>query len=197
MQYTTPDDWIEVPGLTRTAIRVAAVSARAALGIHPDGRVEPRMLLERLWKFGVILDIVDDADPSVPPHVEALYWPESSTLVIRESVYEAMCSGQPRARFTFGHELGHIVLGHRRTLNRVARDAPVPIYCRSEWQANHFSAEVTMPLDVINSEQLFSASSIAARFGVSLAAADSRLRNLTKYNELKKKPPSVDALGGF
>lgn len=119
--------------------------------------------------------------------MEACWIPEERTLYIRDSVFDQMCRGGQRAVFTVGHELGHAVLAHRRTYNRQSA-ATLPIYCNSEWQANCFAAEFTMPLAQIIAYLLSTAASIATQFGVSLAAATVRLQDLTKKDELKKKP---------
>jgi len=175
-----------VAPMKRLRIRDAAIHARRVLDLPAGGINLPR-LLDRLTSFGIHYDVFDAESEPVPREVEACWIPEDRTLYVRDSVFEQMVKGGQRAVFTVGHELGHAVLAHRRTYNRQSA-ASMPIYCNSEWQANCFAAEFTMPLDQILLHGLTSAMAIAAHFGVSMAAASVRLRDLTQKDELKKKP---------
>ena len=171
---------------SRLKIRAAALNARKVLGL-PPGRIDIGRLLDDLTRFGIYYDVFDRASAPVPPEVEACYVPEDRTLYIRDTVYNEMVRGGMRAVFTLGHEMGHAVLAHRRTLNRQSI-VGVPVYSQSEWQANRFSAEFTMPLDEIHAYSLFTAERVANFFGVSPAAARVRLDDLEGKGELKKKP---------
>jgi hypothetical protein len=175
-----------VAPLSRARIRAAAVHARRILEL-PDGRINIPRLLDELSQFGIHYDVFDQKSEPVPRGVEACYVPEDRTLYIRDTVYTEMEKGGYRSRFTFGHELGHAVLAHRRTLNRQS-DLQIPIYCESEWQANCFAAEFIMPLTEIVKFNLYSVDAIAEHFGVSPAAARVRLDDLTRKGELRKKP---------
>jgi hypothetical protein len=179
-------DGFPVAACSRLKIRAAAQHARKVLCL-PAGRINIARLLDDLTRFGIYYDVFDRASAPVPREVEACYVPEDRTLYIRDTVYSEMVSGGMRAVFTLGHELGHAVLAHRRTFNRQSIIG-VPIYSQSEWQANRFSAEFTMPLNEISQFNLFTAEQIANFFGVSPAAARVRLSDLEKYKELKKKP---------
>lgn len=171
---------------SRLKIRAAAQHARKVLGL-PTGRINIARMLDDLTRFGIYYDVFDRASAPVPPEVEACYVPEDRTLYIRDTVYDEMVRGGMRAVFTLGHEMGHAVLAHRRTLNRQSI-ASVPVYSQSEWQANRFSAEFTMPLDEILRFGLLTIDKIADFFGVSPAAASVRLSDLEEKGELKKKP---------
>jgi hypothetical protein len=167
---------------SRVDIRHAAVNARNVLDL-PEGRIAITMLLDKLTLFGIHYDVLDSTDWPEAREVEACYYPEERTLYIRDSIYREMAKGGQRAVFTFGHELGHAVLAHRRAANRQSV-ASVPTYAQSEWQANFFSAEFTMPLDQIKRRALLNPEAIAAFFGVSLAAARVRYVELRKKGEL-------------
>lgn len=119
---------------SRVKIRAHAVHARKVLGL-PPGRLDMPRLLDNLTNYSIDYDVFDRHAAPVPKEVEACYVPEERTLYIRDTVYEQMCSGGQRSVFTLGHELGHAVLAHRRTLNRQMASS-VPTYCNSEWQAN-------------------------------------------------------------
>lgn len=175
-----------VAPLRRLDIVATASHARRILNL-PDGRINIPELLDGLTEFGIYYDVFDRHSAPVPQEVEACYVPEDRTMYIRDTVFAQMCQGGQRAVFTFGHELGHALLAHRRTYNRQSSSA-LPSYCNSEWQANSFSAEFTMPISQIESFGLYSPASISNHFGVSMAAARVRLDGLMKRRELRKKP---------
>lgn len=166
----------------RTDIRAIAQNARDVLQL-PSGKLNsPRLLDVLSAEFGVHYDIFDRESAPVPMAVEACYVPEDMTIYIRDSVFDQMAKGGQRAVFTIGHELGHAVLAHRRTYNRQVNE--VPVYCNSEWQANTFAAEFTMPLKEIRLRALRTAEAISNFFGVSPAAAATRLADLRRKGEL-------------
>lgn len=166
----------------RVDIRELAQHVRTVLQL-PSGRLNSPRLLDTLSAhFGVHYDIFDKQSAPVPMEVEACYVPEDMTIYIRDSIFDQMARGGQRAVFTIGHELGHAVLAHRRTYNRQLKDTP--IYCNSEWQANTFAAEFTMPLLEIQKRSLRTPEAISTFFGVSPAAATTRLTDLRKKGEL-------------
>lgn len=167
---------------SRMDIRHAAVNARHVLGL-PEGRIAIPKLLDQLSLYGINYDVLDETDWPEAREVEACYYPEERTLYIRSEIYREMVRGGQRAVFTLGHELGHAVLAHRRAANRQSV-ATVPRYAQSEWQANTFSAEFTMPLDQIKRHALLNPEAIAAFFGVSLVAARVRYLELRNKGEL-------------
>lgn len=163
-------------------IRLHAQRLRALFGIT-GSRFNAERALEDLTKYGITVDVVDDADADLPRGVEACWVPDTVTLTIRQSVYRGACRGEPRALFTVAHELGHLALAHRRTFNRDSGGT-----CRtfedSEWQANTFAAEFLMPLDQIKQQRVASAAHIELMFGVSAQAAETRFNKLKAKNEI-------------
>lgn len=92
--------------------------------------------------------------------------------------YNDYCS-PGRQRFTIGHELGHITLGHLldgqfTTMNRepTVGDAP------EETQANQFAARILAPACVLHALNVRSAEEIAQLCGVSRQAAEFRMTRL-------------------
>ena len=81
-----------------------------------------------------------------------------------------------RQRFTIAHELGHFLLGHG---SGMYNDGVVQNR-NKERNANHFAAELLMPLDKINAmiEYGFSKELMAESFGVSIDAISLRLKSL-------------------
>jgi IrrE N-terminal-like domain len=150
---------------------------RVLFGLNETTQFKPEKILESLSKYSVTLDIVGDGDPDLPFGVEACWIPDTVTLTVRESVYLAACRCEPRALFTIAHEFGHLALGHKRTFNRTTHDR-CEIFEDSEWQANTFAAEFLMPVALIKKYQAFTAEAIAALFGVSMPAAETRLSKL-------------------
>ena len=175
--YTSAHEGYPVAPRSRRDIEAAALHARRVLGL-PDGRIDIPKLLDQLTQYGIQYDVFDSHSSPLPREVEACYCPSDQTLYIRDSVYAQMVRGGQRAIFTFGHELGHAVLAHRQGFNRQV--SSVPKYCNSEWQANVFAAEFTMPKDQIKRYALRTPEAIAGFFGVSLAAA--RVRHNEVYD---------------
>jgi hypothetical protein len=163
------------------AIREAACRARTALEFcwpTDIGR-----FLERLTGYSITLDVVSDYG-TLPRGVEACWVPETLTLCLTNSVYEAACKNDPRALFTVFHEMGHALLGHRRTLNREIPGREIKTYEDSEWQANQFAAEFLMPLDEIRRYSLWTEGKLMSRFGVSMDAARIRLGRLRRTGDI-------------
>lgn len=125
----------------------------------------------------------------LPSGMEGLTNPKEKVVIIRPDVYDLMCQGDGRSRFTVMHEVGHVVL-HAEKVREVmvncgraglARRGEFP-YCRDpEWQANELAASLLMPepsVRKIMNTELGCAGAVAVEFSVSLLAADIRLRNL-------------------
>lgn len=174
-----------VAGRGVAEIRVSANNVRRILEIGDTPQdIDIGLLLDRLSvKYSITYDVLY---PDEMPHedVEACWDPESMTMHIRSDVFEKACLDDPRARFTIMHELGHGLLGHRRTINRSGIDREPKVYEDSEWQANQFAAELLMPLDVIRSKKLNTATKIEMHFRVSYQAAALRVKQLEKRGEL-------------
>jgi len=103
--------------------------------------------------------------------------PITGELSLRSDVYDGLCEGNGRDRFTACHEMGHYFL-HRSTLNRAPAVKQIPIYRDPEWQANAFAAAVLMPRQHFRHDYGGSIRAVAAEFGVSLEAAKLRVKKL-------------------
>lgn len=165
-------------------IRQVALNTRQALEL-PDGRINLPQFLERLHIFGIVVDVFDAESAPVDQSIEACWVPEQATLYLRDHVYADACKGGTRATFTISHELGHIVLAHKRTINR-EHATSIPVFQNSEWQANTFASEFSMPITSIQSLGLTTPQKVANFFGVSLQAAAIRLEKLEKKKYAKK-----------
>lgn len=167
------------------SIREKAVQVRQILGLGPD-RFQAAPLLDVLSvNYGIDVDIIEDHD--MPFHIEAECYPSLLFMRIPNRVWELIEQGDPRARFTFMHEIGHLVLQHDFSLHRESTNRAHKAYEDSEWQADQFSAELLMPLSVINEKKLFDPHDLAEYFDASLQAAEVRLQQLRKRNELRER----------
>lgn len=101
--------------------------------------------------------------------------PTTGELALRLDVYEGVCSGSGRDRFTACHELGHFFM-HRGNLNRARDDRPIITYRDPEWQAEAFASALLMPAKDV--AECTSIAEVVTEFGVSLPAAKVRVRKL-------------------
>ena len=108
---------------------------------------------------------------------------DGTEIRLREDVYSKACAGQPRARFTAAHEIGHWAL-HSNLNMTMARNtgAATPAYKCSEWQANQFAAEILMPFEFFKSTDTVDL--IMKRHGVSQQAATKRMRDFQKQQRV-------------
>lgn len=175
----------KVTGRSIAEIRISANNVRRILEIGDNPKaISIGLLLDSLSvKYGINYDVLELSEM---PHedIEACWDPESLTMHLRTDVFEKACRNDPRARFTVMHELGHGLLGHRRTINRASTDHHLKTYEDSEWQANQFAAEILMPLDVIQDRKLNTAARVEFYFNVSALAAQKRIKQLQKRGEL-------------
>lgn len=169
-----------VKPLATKEIRTKAMNIRSIL-IPSGPDFDLGTFIEGLEHFGITYDIVDDT--YLPRGVEASCIPEDRIIYITTSTYRAACRNDERTRFTIFHELGHLLLAHSRTYHRDTT-AEFPIFENSEWQADQFSAEILMPLDVIKAKGLITPWQLQDEFGVSFQAANYRLSKLRSKNEI-------------
>ena len=171
-----------VPPLTGAAIRQKAEHTRKVLDLPPEG-LPLWGLLDRLSDYGLDFDVVEDHNMPCH-HAEACCIPDSGIIFIPQKSVRAIDRDEPRMRFTIFHEIGHFVLGHRKSF---ARGNQVPkAYLDSEWQADKFSAELLMPASVIVAEGINNLAQMRARFGASGAASANRLADLRREGLIPK-----------
>lgn len=113
------------------------------------------------------LQVLDDSECDVN---EAWTVPELGNIYVRNSVYEAAVNGNPRARFTLAHELGHRIFHTSSQIARCSIDEMVQlkIYQTPEWQADAFAGELLAPTRMISG---LSISEICDQFTVSYDCA--------------------------
>jgi len=98
------------------------------------------------------------------------------TITVRESVFQGCLEGEPRARMTLAHELGHIALGHSGTRHRDNIALETRDETRQESEAWHFARVFLAPSFL--AVECRSADHISEKFGLSGDAADIRFAQL-------------------
>lgn len=176
-----PEDYYAKP-LKNASIAEIAYAWRDALGVDKSILAVPIVhLVEN------VLPLINGAFALVVERSSALDQVEAYTefsppkIVVRENVYWAASEGDPRARWTFAHELGHLVL--HDTAVPVAR-APLnyrsmeklPAYASSERQADKFAASFLAPRWI--AANFKSAVALSLACGISRQAAEIRLQCL-------------------
>ncbi|HEY3489822.1 MAG TPA: ImmA/IrrE family metallo-endopeptidase [Candidatus Deferrimicrobiaceae bacterium] len=147
--------------------------------------------LEVDWVFekivhdhGFIFDL-----QQLPAGMEGLTHPKDKMVIIPPDIYDQMCNGDGRARFTMMHEASHVILHAakvrevmvNRGMEGLKRRGEFPAYLDPEWQANELAATLLMPEHAVReimSNRFGCPSMIADRLNVSYQAADIRVRNL-------------------
>lgn len=145
--------------------------------------------LEDVAKFPIIeliesMHTIDEefyyeiVDKETMGNIHGLACPNEHCIKIREDVYERCIAGYGRDRFTLAHELGHYLLHSSEvTLARLGEER-VQAYRDPEWQANTFAAELLMPIDLIDTNDI---DEISNKFGVSYSAAKLRVKKINMH----------------
>jgi hypothetical protein len=135
-------------------------------------------------------------DDELPKGKEAVH--EGGKLRIADRIFRALEKGEPRARFTAAHELGHFVLKHpevrfRGTQLRAYETADRGIRI-DESEANEFAALFLAPDNLIRETD--TVNDLIERFGLSLCAAEIRKATIDadgrrRRGELRPLPAKV------
>lgn len=171
-----PNNGFRVSPRRISEIRGVALQFRLFFGLEADW-IDVEELLERA---PLTVHIVEDWE--LPASVEACFHEPDLSIRLTNTTYSRVRAHDGRARFTVLHEFGHLVLGHSHGFNR-DNSRQIKCYEDSEWQADQFAAEVLMPLHRIRELDLRDALPLARLFGVSPAAARTRLGRLAQRSE--------------
>lgn len=165
-----------VKPLSLTKIRAVSNGARELLRLQTPYIDVINLYEVELHKRGVTYHYVT---PEELPFEEAKTLPNDGVILIRESVYEQALAGNGRARFTFCHELGHLILHQGQDLQLARSSTPGSwgFHEDSEWQADAFAAELMMPVEMVGT-LCRSVDDIMRIFGVSRSAATFRHQKL-------------------
>jgi hypothetical protein len=129
------------------------------------------------------------------PNEEAVTFHSVPAIDFREDVYDRLCKGGGRERFTAAHELGHLFLHTGESRPRAVsplRSATIPASRSSERQANAFAASFLMPESIVR--QFATPTDLSSGCKVSVAAADFRMRELGLWPKGRTPPPEFDEL---
>jgi Zn-dependent peptidase ImmA (M78 family) len=114
------------------------------------------------------------------PDAEAQWDSLQNVLTMRESVFCAMQRGEPHARQTVAHEIGHFVLGHTgvryRSDVKSTAEKIIPRIRHEESEARRFAPRLLAPASLI--ETSWTAEEIAERFGLSQRSAQIRVEEI-------------------
>lgn len=127
-------------------IRDIALGARKVLGI--DGaRIDMIDLLEYgLDSHGIRYHYAPDEEMGEDI---ARWVPSQGRIVVALSAYESLSKGEPDHHLLIPHEFGHSVLAHESSFGWAIADPHHPLVEDSEWQANVFAFEFTMPFNIV------------------------------------------------
>lgn len=168
------DPRFEAAPMKTAQIEAIATQVRAHLEIDVPWLPVPEILEHYLPLLidGYAYDVRDVGEMG---NRHGYFDPFEKLLVLRADVYEGLCKGRGRDRFTATHELGHLLL-HGAGLNRLKPGRVLPLYRDPEWQADAFAAAILMPEPMVL--ECNSIAQVASEFGVSMAAASHRVRKL-------------------
>lgn len=112
--------------------------------------------------------------------IHGLAHPEENYIEVRQDVYNRAVKGFGRDRFTLAHELGHYLMHGKENvqLARIGDNKQIKAYQNPEWQADTFAAELLMPITLIDTSNPYE---ISEKFGVSLKAAEIRVKKIYKH----------------
>lgn len=132
------------------------------------------------------------------PNIYAQWDAGAKILRIRDDVYISMQSHETRSRFTFFHEVQHILFNHQGIRNRMPDVKIDDLASRqakqAESEANRATSVFMAPRYLVGSDT--STDAIMRRFGLGRTAANFRKEEIDKFDrisrgELRELPDNV------
>lgn len=162
--------------LSRRTIRRMAYFIRQIAGQENDLYFDIVKFLDVILpkidpEFNLIIE-----EQSVLGECHGLTYPDRNEIHIRSDVYERACNGSGRDRLTMAHELFHLLQHEKENISYARKIDGVRIqtFRDPEWQATAFGGELLVPWHLTKD---MSAGEISVKCGVSLAAANTQIRN--------------------
>ena len=145
----------------------------------------------RIFEGGLLKDYgIRDGVEELPFGTEAHFDPMTNEIILDVQVYLDLHDGNPRARFTVAHEIGHGIMhgayfreihsGNRKA--KVLNRGEIPHYADPEKQANRFASEFLMPTPLVADLIKLGGTphDIMRIFHVSFTAAEIKYTNVRK-----------------
>ena len=110
--------------------------------------------------------------------------PDDKLIALRLDVYHGVQENRGRDRMTAMHEVAHLFLHTKTTLSRRMSHAPPPPYRDPEWQAKCLAGIILVPARMV--PQDFDALRVTREFGISMDAAEIRLKQIRRFNSQKQ-----------
>lgn len=158
---------------SRRSIEMIAAAVRAELGVEPNSRIALQPILEFALDSlvdGAYFDLEED---------QAMEGAEGRTdgaepvITLSASTYMRLNRGDPRARMTVAHEIGHLLLHSGERVYHFAQKVADNRF-DPEWQADQFAAALLMPREAFM--KMRSVPQAMKTFGVSRWAAIRRAK---------------------
>ena len=124
-------------------IRTRAFNFCKIFNISKDTELDFGIIFENLFPFGITLKIISDDQWKDLTYnlTDGHCDPNELAISIPNRTYISACKGNKEALFTFFHELGHLLLGHKAVLHHSL--IKPNYYEDAEWQADLF-AEIVL-----------------------------------------------------
>lgn len=162
--------------MTENEIENVAQHIKRIVGLDQTSRIAMIQFIERMedWLEDYIFGVLPDEDM---PEMAGYTGLDQYEICLSNSTYVALSEGDPQARFTTAHELGHLML-HSKSPTAYARRSGYHRHVDPEWQADHFADVFLMPREGVLSCK--DAREVADRFSVPLDRAELRFQEVTK-----------------
>lgn len=163
-----------------------AKMVRQELGVGPGERLAMQPILEFALDDmidGAYLAVLSDSEMGGAEGRTDWHQP---VITLSAGTYAALTKGNPRARMTAAHELGHLLM-HTKQPVYYYRERTKDNRLDPEWQADTFAAALLMPADAFR--KMKTVRQAMAAFGVSKGAALRRARGLriTLIDEMARR----------
>ncbi|MEQ4693441.1 ImmA/IrrE family metallo-endopeptidase [Providencia manganoxydans] len=154
---------------SKKEIMMIALEIRKLLQLENTKKINLVGLVE-LFIHHDLMEIVEDSELEGR---YALTYPDENLIKIRNSVYDDLCNGSNRARFTIAHEIGHLFMHKNQSAFARGGSKNHKIYEDGEWQADTFASYFLINKDLV--DKSMTANDISRTFGVSYTAAETWL----------------------
>lgn len=158
--------------VTDEEIEQRVKALRRSIGLEHQPRPDMMTVIQKLKANYRHFNYQRVPDPELP-EAEAQWDAEKGLLRMRESVFQAMQRGEPRARWTIAHEIGHFAMKHSGVRNRSTSQTTAERLLlevkKEESEARRFAAMFLAPCYLLSSSD--TVDELVDRFGLSYEAA--------------------------